>query len=312
MSTHSDGIFSGALSDGRSASAKRVEVSLGQTAEVRTTQGLPASLAGHSQLRSSVPLRAKAADVLLTLQPEATHTLFVAEPSFSRQLLRRAPALSAASQRWRGLRPGMTAVAAVLAVTMGMWFFELHPAQAVARLMPQKSREALGRNFVAALTSEHKACETPASRAALHRLTLRLTAAASSSPMPARVMLLDWGLVNAFAVPGGQIILTRGLVRAAGSADEVAGVLAHELGTRSSCIRLRPRQGHGSGRRHPARVRGLGRYSQQRRTDPDAISLYAHRRARSRRTPAHAQGRRLHRASVTSSAPRASDLPPTR
>ena len=45
-----------------------------------------------------------------------------------------------------------------------------------------------------------------------------------------RVVLLDWSLVNAFAVPGGQIILTRGLVQRAGSSDEVAGVLAHELG----------------------------------------------------------------------------------
>ena len=31
-------------------------------------------------------------------------------------------------------------------------------------------------------------------------------------------------------MPGGQIILTRGLVQQAGSPDEVAGVLAHELG----------------------------------------------------------------------------------
>ena len=73
-------------------------------------------------------------------------------------------------------------------------------------------------------------CETPASKAALERLTQRLAAAASDKPMRARVVLLDWSLVNAFAVPGGQIILTRGLVQRAGSSDEVAGVLAHELG----------------------------------------------------------------------------------
>jgi len=241
MSTHSDGIFSGALSDGGSADAKRVEVSLGQSGlEVRTTQGLPASLWPYSQLRSSVPLRAKAADVLLTLQPEATHTLFVADSSFSRQLLKRAPALSAASQRLRGLRPGMSVVAAVLAFVTGMWILDLDPAQAVAQLMPQESRAALGRNFAVALAKEHKACETPASRAALERLTQRLTAAASSSPMSVRVMLLDWELVNAFAVPGGQIVLTRGLVRTAGSADEVAGVLAHELG---HALELHPETG---------------------------------------------------------------------
>ena len=45
-----------------------------------------------------------------------------------------------------------------------------------------------------------------------------------------RVTLFDWPLVNAFAAPGGQIILTRGLVQQATTPDEVAGVLAHELG----------------------------------------------------------------------------------
>ena len=58
--------------------------------------------------------------------------------------------------------------------------------------------------------------------------------------MPVRVALLDWRLVNAFAVPGGQVILTRGLVETAGSPDEVAGVLAHELG---HAIELHPETG---------------------------------------------------------------------
>jgi predicted Zn-dependent protease len=242
MSTHSDAArFSGALSDGRSASARPVEVGLaGSDLELLTPEGLPAGLWPYELLSSGVPLRAKAADVLLSLQPEGSQTLFVADPAFAGQLLGRAPALSAARQRWRALRPGLAAVSAVLAVALGTWFFELDPARAVARNMPQKSREVLGRNFVTALTKDYKACETPASRAALDRLTQRLTAAASSSPMPVRVMLLDWRLVNAFAMPGGQIILTRGLVQTAGSADEVAGVLAHELG---HALELHPETG---------------------------------------------------------------------
>jgi predicted Zn-dependent protease len=36
--------------------------------------------------------------------------------------------------------------------------------------------------------------------------------------------------VNAVAVPGGRILLFRGLIEHAESAEEVAGVLAHELG----------------------------------------------------------------------------------
>jgi predicted Zn-dependent protease len=233
--------FSGALSDGRSASARRVEVSLGDGGlELHAPEGLPVPLWPYELLRSSVPLRAKATDVLLSLQPDGSQTLFVADPAFAGQLVGRSPALSAARQRWRALRPGLAAVSAVLAIAMGIWFFEVDPARTVARHMPQQSREALGRNFVAALAKDYKACETPASRAALDRLTRRLTAAASSNPMPVRVMLLDWRLVNAFAMPGGQIILTRGLVQTAGSPDEVAGVLAHELG---HALELHPETG---------------------------------------------------------------------
>ena len=58
--------------------------------------------------------------------------------------------------------------------------------------------------------------------------------------MPVRVIMIDWDIENAFAVPGGQLILTKGLVQKAASADEVAGVLAHELG---HAIELHPETG---------------------------------------------------------------------
>jgi beta-barrel assembly-enhancing protease len=242
MSMHSDAKrFSGSLGDGRSAGAKPVEVSLGDRGlEFHVAEGAPVGAWPYAELRSSVPLHAKAADVLLSLQPDGNQTLFVADPAFASQLLGRVPALSVARQRWRGLRPGLTVVGAVLAVALVIRFLELDPAHAVARIMPQQSREALGKNFVATLARDHKRCETPASRAALDRLIQRLTAAASSNPMQVRVSLLDWRLVNALAAPGGQIVLTRGLVQTAGSPDEVAGVLAHELG---HALELHPETG---------------------------------------------------------------------
>jgi|SoiMethySBSTD1v2_1073268.scaffolds.fasta_scaffold116965_2 predicted Zn-dependent protease len=241
MSTHSDVTsFAGSLGDGRSAEAKPVEASFADTGlELRTPEGSAIALWPYALLRSAVPLHAKAADVLLSLEPEGSQTLFVADPAFAGQLLARAPALSALRHRWRGLRPGLAVTAAVLALVLGIRFLEVDPAQAVARNLPQKSREALGRNVVTALAKDHKACETPASRAALDRLTQRLTAT-SPNPMQVRVALLDWRLVNALAVPGGQIVLTRGLVQAAGSPDEVAAVLAHELG---HALELHPETG---------------------------------------------------------------------
>jgi predicted Zn-dependent protease len=230
MSMPSDAA-AGRLSDGRTAAAAPVRVWL-------SSDGVEFARAGEAEvdtwpyaaLRCAVPLTAGSRDVLLSLAPGGAQTLFVAAPAFVQALKARAPALSAARQRWHALRPALAVVAAVAAIGFGVRFLHLHPAQTLARLMPQPTREAIGRNVIASLTRTRKPCETPAARGAIDRLTARLAAAAAEHPPAVRVILVDWQLVNAFAVPGGQIILTRGLVQKAQSPDEVAGVLAHELG----------------------------------------------------------------------------------
>jgi beta-barrel assembly-enhancing protease len=242
MSTHSDtAIFEGSLSRGLNASAAPVEIRLGDTGlEMGSPGGPTVWLWPYHRLRSSVPLSAKSRDLLITFEPEGGYTLFVPNPAFAAQLLGKVPALSAGRQRWRAARPALAAVAAVLAVGLAAWRFELHPAQAVARVMPQQTREAVGRQVISSISRDRKTCETPASRAALDKLTQRLSAAAPEKGMSVRVVVLDWNLINGFAVPGRQIILTRGLINAARSPDEVAGVLAHELG---HAIELHPETG---------------------------------------------------------------------
>ncbi|HHS94395.1 MAG TPA: M48 family metallopeptidase, partial [Rhodobacterales bacterium] len=49
-------------------------------------------------------------------------------------------------------------------------------------------------------------------------------------PYPVKVTVLDHDLINAFTLPGGRIILFRGLIEAAQTPEEVAAVLAHEIG----------------------------------------------------------------------------------
>jgi predicted Zn-dependent protease len=232
MSTLSDGTrFAGAHSDGRVATAAPVSVRFtGGGLELTGDGEIGMRTWPYESLRGSVPLRMDAPDVLLSLKGDSTETLFVSDPSFARLLLARAPGLSRARQRWQGIKPGLAVVAAVVLFVTSLWLLDLHPAQGLARVMPQEARAKLGGAVVASMAKDRKVCETPASKAALERLTQRLAAAASDKPLHARVVLLDWSLVNAFAVPGGQIILTRGLVQRAGSSDEVAGVLAHELG----------------------------------------------------------------------------------
>ena len=44
------------------------------------------------------------------------------------------------------------------------------------------------------------------------------------------VTVVDLPFNNAFATAGGQIVITANMIRAAKSSDEVAGILAHEIG----------------------------------------------------------------------------------
>ncbi|NRA67462.1 MAG: M48 family metallopeptidase [Pseudobacteriovorax sp.] len=43
------------------------------------------------------------------------------------------------------------------------------------------------------------------------------------------IMILDWDMVNAFALPGGQVIITKGFLNHIEKRQELVGVLAHEL-----------------------------------------------------------------------------------
>lgn len=72
-------------------------------------------------------------------------------------------------------------------------------------------------------------CSNPAGQAALTKLADRLESAATL-PMPIAVAVLPSAIPNAVALPGGRIYLFEGLLSRAKNPDEIAGVLAHEMG----------------------------------------------------------------------------------
>lgn len=72
-------------------------------------------------------------------------------------------------------------------------------------------------------------CHDEAGLAALGKLTSRILDGMENPP-GVRIFAIDAKLVNAFALPGGYIVVTSGLIGAAASAEEVAGVVGHEIG----------------------------------------------------------------------------------
>jgi predicted Zn-dependent protease len=71
--------------------------------------------------------------------------------------------------------------------------------------------------------------EDPAIAATLAIIVGRLVAASEDPDQPYRVTILNSSAVNAFALPGGFLYVTRGLLALANDASEVAAVVAHEM-----------------------------------------------------------------------------------
>lgn len=76
---------------------------------------------------------------------------------------------------------------------------------------------------------EARECTAPAGWAALGKLAAPLIAQLHLRNAP-RLRVVNSPIINAVALPGGQILLFRGLIDFADSPNEIAGVLAHELG----------------------------------------------------------------------------------
>ncbi len=72
-------------------------------------------------------------------------------------------------------------------------------------------------------------CDAPEGLVALEKMERRLTEG-QGLRYDIELRVFDHEMLNAFAAPGGQVVIIRGLLDAADTAEEVAGVLAHEIG----------------------------------------------------------------------------------
>ncbi len=128
---------------------------------------------------------------------------------------------------WTAAALAVVAAAAVFAIPFASdRLAAMIPAEQEVRLGEAVQRRAL------ALMSDGKdpeTCAAPDGLRALDALQNRLLAAADI-PVPVEVIVVRSPEANSFAAPGGRIALFSGLVEQAEGPEEVAAVLAHELG----------------------------------------------------------------------------------
>ena len=88
----------------------------------------------------------------------------------------------------------------------------------------------MGKQTDAEVVAQFGLYDDPALADYVSKLGLSLAAKTQRPGLPYRFAVLDSPVVNAFAVPGGSVYITRGILALMSSEAELAAVLGHELG----------------------------------------------------------------------------------
>ena len=99
-----------------------------------------------------------------------------------------------------------------------------------AELISTAQEIAIGRRAAAELEAEFGLAADPAPHAAVTQIGARLAAISTRPSLPWTFRVLNSSQVNAISLPGGFIYVTRGMLSFVQSPDELAFVLAHEVG----------------------------------------------------------------------------------
>ena len=222
--------------DGTSARALPVVVSFGERSLV--IMGYDGVAIAHWPLASLRAVSGRG-DTVAQIAPDADaeERLVVEDAEMVQAIEKVCPDLHRRTAERRGMGRavvyGIGALCAVLALV-----FVILPGLAgqLALLIPPERERQLGDAVIGQIRSvldfagdaEIGFCAEERGLAALGEMSARLEGTVDL-PYPLHVSVLDHPMVNAFAVPGGRVVLFRGLIEQARSPEEVAGVLAHEI-----------------------------------------------------------------------------------
>jgi Zn-dependent protease with chaperone function len=171
--------------------------------------------------------------------PKGERTLYLNNADVIRAFRQAAPdqlnaELERAAERVRRVRHGHRTVwsivgGVVLVVVLGLWFgSDLLVGIAVDRI-PVEWEQKLGESAYGDFLAHQEIMKEGIAVSAVEEMTDRLIEQIPDNPYKFKVTVVKSDVVNAFALPGGFIIVFTGLMKKAESGEEVAGVMGHEL-----------------------------------------------------------------------------------
>ena len=99
----------------------------------------------------------------------------------------------------------------------------------VASSVPVSWEKSLGRSVVESLAPVPARCSNPEPALFIQGIVTTLSASLSKRSYPFQIIVMDVPEVNAFAAPGGSIVVFRGLLEKVETTEELAGILSHEM-----------------------------------------------------------------------------------
>jgi beta-barrel assembly-enhancing protease len=164
-----------------------------------------------------------------------SHAVTIAGEQAQRTLLENAPAGVAKKlgrghdtvrwhrRKWNIVLGALAGVA--LLVLVGWWQSEAITAWVASRVS-METEINIGEHALAQLEQEHVLTQKGLAAQTIAEVGARLT---KGSRYKYRWYVSDEREVNAYALPGGIIVINAGMIEAASNAEELAGVLAHEV-----------------------------------------------------------------------------------
>lgn len=222
-------VFEGRWSGGEKASA--VPISVRFEAEGLSIQSSGAQLDfwKYKDLQAGAPVASGCGDVLLRNTKTPRATLYIQGPGIGELVISQAPQTSQRSQRFRIVSFSLIATAIAAALAGFLLFGRLSASKIIGRLIPVSIADRIGLQSTEMFGPIAPACAGQPGNAALQRILDRLQSSGNYG-RSFKLHVAKANIPNAFALPGGHIVLLSALVKEAKSPEEVAGVLAHEMG----------------------------------------------------------------------------------
>ncbi|MCP5080866.1 MAG: M48 family metallopeptidase [Alphaproteobacteria bacterium] len=226
MVSDPSGNYLGYFNDGQTAANHEVDVAFGPSGLLFGLKG--AAKDQHWTYEGLQPVRPvpKTGPARLRYEGAAEARLIIASPQFAQQVLQHAPQLGTSAGHKTTAKIAAMCLAGIIAFGLFGWLILSAAPSTVATLIPNAWWRYMGAQIEATMIKSAKQCNGAEGKKALARMAFRFADNVEADT----VRVYDLPIINAFAMAGGRVVLTRGLIDGASTPDEVAGVLAHELG----------------------------------------------------------------------------------